>query len=60
MHNYIGFSKFENALEIVSSASKSLVRHSLHSVGRAHIDHLLDTGKYDLAALQSHKLLGNL
>lgn len=51
--------KFENALEVVSSPSKSLQRHSLHSVGRAYLDHLLASEKYDQAALHMHKILGN-
>lgn len=51
--------KFESALEAVSNPTKPLARHSLLSVGREYLDHLLAAEEFDHAALIAHKILGN-
>ncbi|XP_039275820.1 vacuolar protein sorting-associated protein 41 homolog [Nilaparvata lugens] len=51
--------KFEAAMEAVTSNSGSLMRHTILSVGRSYLDHLLSLNKYHQAAKLCVKILGN-
>ncbi|XP_075222669.1 vacuolar protein sorting-associated protein light [Lycorma delicatula] len=50
--------KFEMAMEAVSNGNKELRRHSMLSVGRTYLDHLLSLKKYQPAAKLCSKILG--
>lgn len=50
------FRKFEEAMNVISTYGG---KHSLTSVGRLNVDHLLKQGKYDEAAKLCLRVLGN-
>lgn len=50
--------KFETAMEAVTSSSETLSRHTVLSVGRSYLDHLLSLNKYHQAAKLCVKILG--
>ncbi|XP_003222381.2 vacuolar protein sorting-associated protein 41 homolog isoform X1 [Anolis carolinensis] len=50
--------KYEEALMAAEISQKTIKKHKIQDIGLAYINHLMETGDYDLAARKCQKILG--